>query len=55
MIVISVMTHSGYSEEDCLKCGKSCKNEINDCINRKEDDDMKKDSYFKGGPVVWQT
>lgn len=54
MIVISEMTHSGYSEGDCLKCGKSCKNERNDCINRKEDDNMKKDYYFKGGPVIWQ-
>lgn len=54
MIVISEMTHSGYSEGDCLKCGKSCKNERNDCINRKEDDNMKKDYYFKGGPVIRQ-
>lgn len=54
MTVISEMTHSGYSEGDCLKCGKSCKNERNDCINRKVDDDVKKDPYVKGGPVIWQ-
>lgn len=47
MTIISEVTHSGDSELECLKCGKSYKmREMIVLIHRKEDADVEKACYF---------